>query len=166
VKKDSPKEQKKCLIAVRLRGQSGIRQDIEATLSSLRLMKKHHASFYYDEPQTSGMLKKAKDYLTWGEAKPDTIRYLLEKKSEVRKGKRLTVEFAKGLGYTSIEDLAQAISKGDLPLDKFWKSGVKPVFRLHPPIGGFKGTIRHSYESGGELGYRGDSINHLVSRMA
>jgi large subunit ribosomal protein L30 len=165
VKNAGLKQSQKCLIAVRLRGVPASQPDIEDTLTSLRLLKKHHASLYYEEPQLSGMLKKAKDFLTWGEAKPDTIRSMLEKKAELRKGKRLTTQFAKELGYSSIDELARAISKGDLPLDKFWKSGVKPVFRLHPPTGGFKGTIRVSYRGGGELGYRGDDINGLVLRM-
>jgi len=166
MKKASLKEHPKCLIAVRIRGRAADQRDIEDTLMSLRLAKKHHASLYYDKPQTSGMLNKAKDFLTWGEAKPDTIRHILEKRVEVRKGKRLTPEFVKGLGYPSIDKLAQAIIKGDLPLEKFWKSGVKPVFRLNPPSGGFKGTTRISYKGGGELGYRGDAINDLVLRMA
>ena len=166
MKKADTRNQSKCLIAIRLRGQSTSRPDIKDTLVCLGLSKKHHASLYYDEPQTTGMLKKAKDRLTWGEAKPDTIRYMLEKKAELRKGKRLTPEFAKELGYKSIDELAKAIIKGDLSLKRLWKSGVKPVFRLHPPSGGFKGTIRLSYAGGGELGYRGDAINDLVLRMA
>jgi len=36
---------------------------------------------------------------------------------------------------------------------------------LHPPKGGFKGTIRRPYKSGGELGYRGAAINDLILRM-
>jgi len=112
------------------------------------------------------MLNKTKDFLTWGEAKPETIKHILEKRAEVKKGKKLNAKFAKQLGYASMDELAQALVKGNLSLDKFWNSGVKRVFRLHPPIGGFKGTIRHSYASGGELGYRGEAINDLVSRMA
>jgi len=42
---------------------------------------------------------------------------------------------------------------------------VKPVFRLHPPRGGFKGSIRKPYGAGGELGYRGAAINELIRRM-
>ncbi|MEM2203989.1 MAG: 50S ribosomal protein L30, partial [Sulfolobales archaeon] len=42
---------------------------------------------------------------------------------------------------------------------------VKPVFRLHPPSGGFKGSIKKPYGNGGELGYRGQDINDLIRRM-
>jgi len=57
------------------------------------------------------------------------------------------------------------MTKGDVLPEKLWRSGVKPVFRLHPPKGGFKGTIRRPYKSGGELGYRGAAINDLILRM-
>jgi large subunit ribosomal protein L30 len=38
------------------------------------------------------------------------------------------------------------------------------VFRLHPPRGGFKKSIKKPMPKG-ELGYRGDKINALVLRM-
>jgi len=165
VKKAGVEQQKKCLIAVRLRGQSASRREIKETFTSLRLLKRYHASIYYDTPPINGMLKRTKDYLTWGEAKPDIVRQILEKRAEIRRGKGSTRDLAKALGYPSIHDLAEAVTKGTVPLTTLWKTGIKPVFRLHPPTGGFKGTIRVSYKGGGELGYRGDAINDLLSRM-
>ena len=43
--------------------------------------------------------------------------------------------------------------------------GLKPVFRLRPPKGGFKGTIKKHFREGGETGYRGEAINDLVLKM-
>ena len=43
-------------------------------------------------------------------------------------------------------------------------NGIKPVFRLHPPIKGYEGNKR-SWKNGGALGYRGDAINDLIARM-
>jgi large subunit ribosomal protein L30 len=43
--------------------------------------------------------------------------------------------------------------------------GLKPVFRLHPPKGGFCRKKKRAYSEGGELGYRGKDINKLISRM-
>lgn len=37
-------------------------------------------------------------------------------------------------------------------------------YRLHPPRGGFKNTIKRPIPKG-ELGYRGEKINELVMRM-
>ena len=42
---------------------------------------------------------------------------------------------------------------------------LSPVFRLHPPRGGFKGSTKKPYSDGGELGYRGPAINELIRRM-
>ncbi len=46
------------------------------------------------------------------------------------------------------------------------KEGLKPFFRLHPPIKGFerKGTKQH-YSVGGVYGNRGEKINDLLKRM-
>ena len=39
-----------------------------------------------------------------------------------------------------------------------------PVFHLHPPRGGFKGSIKKHLPYG-ELGYRGKEIEKLIERM-
>ncbi|MEM0379812.1 MAG: 50S ribosomal protein L30, partial [Desulfurococcaceae archaeon] len=62
-----------------------------------------------------------------------------------------------------IEDLAKAIFEGRIKLHK--QSYIKPVFRLHPPQGGFKKSIKKPYGDGGELGYRGRDINELIMKM-
>jgi large subunit ribosomal protein L30 len=165
VKDSVSEEQSKLLIAVRLRGESTGKPDVRDTLTSLRLEKKHHASIYYNQPQVNGMLRKAKDVLTWGEVKSETMRRILEKKAEVKTGKKSINELPKELGFSSMDELTKAMTKGDVLPEKLWRSGVKPVFRLHPPKGGFKGTIRRPYKSGGELGYRGAAINDLILRM-
>ncbi len=44
--------------------------------------------------------------------------------------------------------------------------GLKPFFRLSPPIGGFeRAGIKKAYAEGGVLGYRGKEINKLISKM-
>ena len=42
-------------------------------------------------------------------------------------------------------------------------SGIKPVFRLSPPSGGFN-AVKEYYPKG-DLGYRGEKINELLKRM-
>ena len=45
--------------------------------------------------------------------------------------------------------------------------GLKPVFRLHPPIKGHpKKGVKYAYTLGGALGYRGTKINQLITKMA
>jgi large subunit ribosomal protein L30 len=156
-------EQRKCLAAVRIRGLSDISQEVKDTLSMLRLTRNCHATLVDDRPAYNGMLRKSKDYLTWGEVSQENIALLLKKRGRLVGDKKLTDEYAKELGYKSLDDLAEAIFKAEVECSGLPK--VKPVFRLHPPKKGFKGKIKRSYAAGGELGYRGDAINDLLKRM-
>ncbi len=62
-----------------------------------------------------------------------------------------------------IPALAKALLEGKVMLHKL--EFIKPVFRLHPPRGGFKKSTKRPYNDGGELGYRGKAINDLIKRM-
>jgi large subunit ribosomal protein L30 len=108
------------------------------------------------------MLRRAKDYITWGEISQDSIALLLKRKGEITRKKKLTEETVKEIGFNSIKELANALYRGDVKLNKL---RMKPVFRLHPPIGGYKRSILRPYRAGGELGYRGETINSILKRM-
>ncbi|RLE53959.1 MAG: 50S ribosomal protein L30, partial [Candidatus Methanomethylicota archaeon] len=117
-----------------------------------------------DRPEYLGMLRKAADYITWGEITPETLALLLKRRGELKGGKKLTEEYIKEkLGLNSIEELAQAIFEGKIGLKDI--PDLKPVFRLHPPSGGFKGSTKKHFKAGGELGYRGLAINELIKKM-
>lgn len=156
-------EKRKCLVAVRIRGLSDFSQEVKDTLSMLRLTRNCHATLLDDRPDYTGMLRKSKDCLTWGEISQENILYLIEKRGRLVGDKRLTDQYAKELGYESLNDLAESIFKVDVEFNSLPE--VKPVFRLHPPKKGFKGKIKRSYASGGEAGYRGEAINDLLKRM-
>jgi large subunit ribosomal protein L30 len=47
---------------------------------------------------------------------------------------------------------------------KLEDSGVKPVFRLHPPRKGYE-NIKKTFAESGTLGYRGDKIGDLIKKM-
>ncbi|MEM3507098.1 MAG: 50S ribosomal protein L30 [Candidatus Bathyarchaeia archaeon] len=156
----------KCIVIVRIRGTAGVPEDIEYTLNSLRLYKKYNATIFYEKPEIEGMLIKAKDMITWGEVNEKTIELLLTKRGKLSNGKKLTDEFVKEkFGLSSIKDLAKAIVSFEIPLNKLWEVGIKKVFKLHPPKGGFKYSIKRQYKNYGELGYRGEAINKLIERM-
>ena len=156
-------EQRKCLVAVRIRGMSDISQEIKDTLSMLRLTRNCHATLLDDRPAYNGMLRKSKDCLTWGEVSQENIALLLKKRGRLEGDKKLTDEYAKELGYKSLDDLAEALFKMEVECSSLPK--VKPVFRLRPPKKGFKGKVKRSYAAGGVAGYRGDAINELLKRM-
>ncbi|PVX23588.1 MAG: 50S ribosomal protein L30 [Candidatus Bathyarchaeum sp.] len=156
-------EQRKCLVAVRIRGLSDISQEVKDTLMMLRLTRNCHATLLDDRPAYDGMLRKSKDCLTWGEVSQESIALLLKKRGRLTGDKKLTDLSAKELGYNSLDDLAEAIFKVDIEFSSLPE--VKPVFRLRPPTKGFKGKVKKSYAAGGEAGYRGDAINDLLKRM-
>jgi len=43
--------------------------------------------------------------------------------------------------------------------------GMKPFFRLNPPVKGFGAGVKVPFSLGGALGYRKDKINELIKRM-
>ncbi|MCS7386276.1 MAG: 50S ribosomal protein L30 [archaeon GB-1867-005] len=154
----------KLLAVIRIRGRIGVRGEAQDTLKMLRLHRKNHAVIIDDRPSYLGMLKKVADYVTWGEINSETLALLLKRRGELKGGKKLTEKYIKEkLGLNSIEDLAHAIFEGKISLKDI--PDLKPVFRLHPPSGGFKGSTKKHYKAGGELGYRGTAINELIRKM-
>jgi len=156
------------LAIIRLRGRVDVSPDIEKTLELLRLYKKFHAAIYPDTlPGIRGMLGKAAMWLTWGEVDYEVLVALLKKRGRAPGDRPLSDDYiarATNNRYKTLEELAASIYKGEEMLHKMG-SIVKPIFRLHPPSGGFKGSIKKPYGAGGELGYRGREINELIRRM-
>lgn len=149
---------------VRIRGNVGVRREIRETLKMLRLHKVHHAVIVPNTPSYQGMLQKVKDYVTWGEISKETLALLLERRGRLEGNYCLTNDFlVENLKINSIEELAEKIYNGELKLNDVPK--LKPVFRLHPPKGGFKRKKKRPFRDGGELGYRGEDINRLIEKM-
>ena len=160
------RERHTLLAIIRLRGSVGIPHDIAYALRLLRLVRKYHCVIYPATESLQGILNKVKDFITWGEIDLETLTSLLRKRGRVSGGKPLTDEFIKkNLNIDNIDEFAKTLYEGRLELHKLEKYGIKPIFRLHPPKGGFKGSIRKPYKDGGEAGYRGSEINNLLKRM-
>lgn len=137
------KGENKLLAVVRVRGRAGVRHDIKETLERLNLMHVNNLSLVFGTKQNLGMIKKCNDFLTYGEVSME----VLEKVSKKKK-----IEAAK-------EDL-EAVMQGS----KKPKELAKMPIRLHPPRRGYEG-IKASYGNKGALGYRGEKVNELISRM-
>jgi len=155
---------RKCLAAVRIRGLTGVGGDVQETLRMLLLNHNCHAVLIDDRPSYLGMLKKAENHITWGEVSRETVSVLLKKRGRSIGNKRLTDEYAKKVGYSSLDELAEAIWK--LEVDYRDLPEIEPVFRLHPPRKGFRGGVKKSYSAGGSSGYRGETINDFLKKMA
>lgn len=161
-------------VIVRIRGTADVPPRVRDTLKMLRLHKKFHAVLYPKNPTIDGMLAIVKDWVTWGEIDADTLKQLILKRGRLPGNKRVTEEDLKRIfGVGSIDELVEKLLKGEILWHKY-SDKIKPVFRLHPPKGGFKGSIKlpfkektedRPYRVKGELGYRGKKINELILRM-
>ena len=74
------KDSKKIAI-VRVRGNIGIDGKINSTLSMLNLHNQHFCTVYSSTPSVLGMIKKVKDYVTWGDVDHDTLQLLNQKRA-------------------------------------------------------------------------------------
>lgn len=152
-------------IVVRVRSDVGVERSIKETLHMLNLTKVNHAVIIPDNPQYKGMLQKAKDYITWGDASSSTVESMLSNRGRMSGDKPLTDDIvAESSDYKNIKDLAKAITDGDATVKDV--PGLKRVFRLHPPRGpkGW-GGIKRTFTIGGALGPRGTEIESLIERM-
>ncbi|MGQ4914926.1 MAG: 50S ribosomal protein L30 [Candidatus Asgardarchaeia archaeon] len=149
---------------IRIRGRVSKRYDIKETLKLLRLHRKFHMVLVPATDSYKGMLQKVKDTVTWGEISQEVLLELLKKRGRVIGNRKLTEEYIKEkLGLKGFSELAEKLYNGELSLTSL--DGVKPIFRLHPPKGGFNKSTKRPYRDEGELGYRGDAINSLIMRM-
>ena len=149
-------------LVIRVRGTTGVIQNIADTLDMLRLNRINHAVLIEENPSYKGMLQKGKDYITWGEVSPEFVAKMIAKRGNIFGGKAVTDEYvAENSDYASIEELANAIVNSEVKLADL---DIKPVFRLHPPRKGYE-DIRLSIKEGGSLGYRGEKIEDLGAKM-
>jgi len=75
-------ESKEKVAIILIRGRANINKDIIDTLDMLHLHRKHFCSVYEKTPVLLGMLRKVKDYVTWGEITEDNYKQLKEKRGE------------------------------------------------------------------------------------
>jgi large subunit ribosomal protein L30 len=150
------------IAAIRVRGRTGIRKDVEDTLTMLKLTRINHAVLIEENPSYQGMLQKAKDYITWGEVDDETVASLISKRGKLTGDVRVTEDYIKeNTDFSSVEDLSKAVVESGAKLED---SGVKQVFRLHPPRKGYE-NIKKTFAESGTLGYRGDKIGDLIRKM-
>ncbi len=130
----------------------------------LRLNRANHLVILPEDPSTLGMLRKAKDYITWGIIEPEVLALVLRNRGRLEGDRPLTDSYLKErTGHGSIDELARAICDGRASLREV--PGLKPVIRLPPPRKGYEG-VKRSFVEGGALGNRGERINDLLHRMA
>jgi large subunit ribosomal protein L30 len=135
---------------IRVRGGVHANRQIVATLADLHLSRPNHATVVPEEPAFRGMITKVEGYVTWGEADPTTVEMLLKERGRARKDVA-----SSGPAPTAEQVATTGLARA---------GGWKPMFRLHPPKGGWRST-KKTFARGGALGYRGAAINDLARRM-
>ncbi|MBS3064251.1 MAG: 50S ribosomal protein L30 [DPANN group archaeon] len=161
--KQLQKEENVALVVIRVRGEVGLHQDTKRTFDMLRLRKKH-ACVVVNFSNAKSMIKKIKDFTTFGEIDKETLVKLLRTRGRIAGNTPLTEEFLKAKTKYDFEEFADAILEGKISFNDV--PGLKPFFRLQPPKGGFeRAGIKRGYGQGGVLGYRAKDINKLLGKM-
>jgi len=142
---------------IRLRGKVTRSAQVADTLRMLRLTRQNHCVIVPETPAYRGMVKKVKDFITWGEVTPEVVAKLL-----LKRGGLTDAVVKENSRFKSVWDFSQALAKGDATVADV--KGLRPVLRLHPPKGGFI-AIKRPFRDRGDLGYRGAEINGLLERM-
>ncbi len=156
----------KLYFAVRIRGAPGMKGKILDTLKMLRMHKVNHGVLVWGSPSYKGMLVKCKDYIAYGEIDEKTLIRLLRVRGKVEGNVSLTEEHIKNLtNYKNFKELAKALLNGEIKYREKEIYKIKPVFRLHPPRKGHRGSIKKHYKEGGTLGDIGLYINELIHKM-
>ena len=167
-KKKSKKEVKQPVLyfAVRVRGAPGMKREILDTIKMLRMHKVNHGVLLWGEKSAIGMLTKCKDYIAYGEIDEKTLVRLLRVRGRIEGNTQLTDEHVKNLTkYENIKELAKALLIGEIKYREKDIYKIKPVFRMHPPQKGFRGSIKKHYNEGGTLGYVEKYIIELIQKM-
>lgn len=156
----------KLYFAIRIRGAPGMKTKIIDTLKMLRMHKVNHGVLIWGTPSFIGMLSKCKDYISFGEIDEKTLIRLLRVRGKVEGNNPLTEEHIKNLTkYKNFKDLAKALLSGEIKYSEKDIYKIKPIFRLHPPRKGHRGTIKKHYNEGGSLGNVGIYINEIIHKM-
>lgn len=147
---------------VRIRGSIKVRKEVNDTLDMLSLKRVNHCVVVPGTHGYLGMLKKARNRITWGKIDKKILAKLFEKRGELTGNREFDKKTLKEItGFADFSDFSNALIEGKIKLKDFKQ--IKLIFRLNPPRHGFKST-RLPYPRG-DLGDRKEKINELLERM-
>lgn len=150
------------LLVVRLRGTVNMYRNVAASLERLNLLQRYAATIVPDTPDYVGLLHKSSPFVAWSRADKDLISKLLKARGHLAGSKPISDEWLKANGFKDIDDLAAKIADGSVDFRHL--KGLKPFFRLHPPLKGFGRDTNKHYRAGGVLA-ENPELPKLVERM-
>lgn len=134
------------ILAIRISGLVHISPNVKETLHRLRLRRKYTAVLIKEGKDVPSLLQTVRNTIAYGTIDNATLLELIKKRGQSIDKKKIDAEsIVSQLDKKDLEDL-----------------GLKPFFRLHPPIGGIKTKIHFPK---GVLGDNKEKINDLVRRM-
>lgn len=112
------------IVAIRIRGLTGVNYNIKETLQRLNLTRKNSCVLLKNTPDMIGMIKHAKDYITWGIIDEETKKELIEKRGE-----------------KDSEGNLKKVFRLSPPIGGFERKGTKQAFAINGALGDRKDKI-------------------------
>jgi large subunit ribosomal protein L30 len=150
------------LLVLNLHGAINSSRPVRKALEELKVVRRFSASVVPGDPSTLGTLKLCKDHVAWAPIDVDLLAVLLKRRGMVSATKALDSASLKKMGYGDYKDLAARMVSKEIRLSAV--KGLKPFFRLAPPKGGFKRSMRRAFSEEGLLGSNPE-LGELVGRM-
>lgn len=75
----------KKIAVIRIRGMTGVKHGIADTMTMLNLNTKNSIAILPNTPVYAGMVKKVKDFVTYGEISEETLKALAAKRKNISK---------------------------------------------------------------------------------
>jgi large subunit ribosomal protein L30 len=150
------------LLVLNLHGAINSSGPVRKALEELKVVRRFSASVVPGDPSTLGTLKLCKDHVAWAPVDAEMLGTLLKRRGMVSTTKALDAAALKKMGYKDHEELAAKMIKGEMRLSAI--EGLRPFFRLAPPRGGFKRSMRRASSEKGVLGSN-PQLGELVRRM-
>ncbi|MBU1051644.1 MAG: uL30 family ribosomal protein [Nanoarchaeota archaeon] len=137
------------IAVIRISGLVGVPSRIRETLNRLGLRRKYSAVLLPPTTEIIKLLKKIRNYVSFGSINKETLIELIKKRGRpLKSGTKIDAEkTASQLDKKNLKDL-----------------GLKPFFRLHPPRKRIE-SKKHFGVGKGVLGDNKEKINDLLRRM-
>lgn len=123
------------LVAVLIRSYTQAKPNIRKTLELLKLTTKNSIGFYNTDTISKGMIRRVKDYITFGEVDSDFINDFVSKNNPIKNNKKS-------------EKYISYIFNMQPPIGGYGRKGIKTAFVV-----------------GGALGNRDEKIKDLIKKM-
>ena len=150
------------LLVVNFHGAINSSSAVRKALDELKVIRRFSATIVPDDSPTIGMLKLCKDRLAWSPIETEFLASLLKERGMVSTDRHLDADSLKRAGFKTHAEMAKKMAENGTRLSAV--EGVRPFFRLAPPRGGFKRSLRRQYTERGLLGSN-PKLEEIVRRM-